>query len=76
MLSTWQFAAAGVSAVGAIALWIFLIKRYPFSLAYTLQCISYVIGMFAARFVLGETVPVTRWIGAVIIMVGVFFIIQ
>lgn len=76
MLSTWQLAAAGVCGVGATFLWVYLMKRYPFNQAYTLQCISYVIGMFSARFILGETIPLTRWIGALIIMIGVFFIIK
>ena len=73
--TTWQFAAAGLCAAAAAFLWVVTMRRYPFSLAYTLQSFSYVIGLLAARFILGETIPLTRWLGVALVLIGVFFIV-
>ena len=75
-LTTWQFAASGVCALAAMVLWMYVLKRFEFSLAYPLLSISYVIGLLAAYFVFQETVPLTRWIGVGIIMIGVFFVVK
>lgn len=74
VFTTWQFAASGVCALAAMFTWMYVLKRYEFSLAYPLLSISYVIGLLAAFFVFHETIPLTRWIGVVIIMIGVFFV--
>lgn len=74
VLTTWQFAASGACAIAAMLVWMHVLKKYDFGLAYPLLSISYIIGLFAAQFVFHETVPLTRWIGVVIVMVGVFFI--
>lgn len=73
---TWQFAASGICALTAMLTWMYVLKHYDFSLAYPLLSISYIIGLLAACFFLHETIPVTRWIGVLIIMVGVFFVLK
>lgn len=75
-LTTWQFFASGVCAVSCLIVWMYTLRHYDFSLAYPLLSVSYIIGLFAAYFILGEAVPYTRWIGVLIIMVGVYFVLK
>ncbi|MBQ7551175.1 MAG: EamA family transporter [Bacteroidales bacterium] len=74
VFTTWQFAAAGICALSAMLIWMYVLKKYEFSLAYPLLSISYIIGLLAAYFIFHETIPLTRWIGVIIVMIGVFFI--
>lgn len=76
VFTTWQFAASGACALSAMLVWMYVLKHYEFSVAYPLLSISYIIGLIAAQFVFHEAVPLTRWIGVVIIMIGVFFILK
>lgn len=76
VFTTWQFAASGICAVTAMLVWMYVLKHYQFSLAYPLLSISYVIGLLAACFIFHEAVPLTRWIGVFIVMVGVYFIVK
>ena len=50
------------------------IKELPFSMAYPMISLSYVFGMFAAILFFHEQVPLTRWIGVLLIMGGCFLI--
>lgn len=70
MLS-WQLLASGLSMVAASFVWFYILKHYPLSLAYPLISISYIFGTLAAIFFFHETVPLTRWIGVLLIMGGV-----
>ena len=76
VFTTWQFAASGICALSAMFIWMYVLKKYEFSVAYPLLSISYVIGLLSAHFVFHEAVPLTRWIGVVIVMIGVFFIVK
>lgn len=76
VFTTWQFAASGICAVTAMVVWMYVLKRFEFSVAYPLLSISYIIGLLAACFVFHEQVPLTRWIGVGIIMIGVFFVVK
>lgn len=76
VFTTWQFAASGICAVSAMLVWMYVLKHYQFSLAYPLLSISYIIGLLSAQFIFHEAVPLTRWIGVVIVMIGVFFIVK
>ena len=76
VFTTWQFAASGLCALVAMLVWMYVLKHYEFSVAYPLLSISYIIGLLSAQFVFHEVVPLTRWIGVVIVMVGVFFIVK
>ena len=72
LLANWPFAACGMCyAVGSV-LWMYVLKNYPFSMAYPMVSFSYVIGMFAAILVFHENVPVQRWIGVLLIVGGCF----
>ncbi len=74
LFTCYQFALSGASIAVATILWMYIIKNYPFSQAYPLISMSYVFGLIAAVFIFNESVPVTRWIGVALIIVGVVFI--
>jgi undecaprenyl phosphate-alpha-L-ara4N flippase subunit ArnE len=73
-MHTWQLAASGICMLIASLLWFYILRHFEFSVAYPLISISYLLGMFAAVFIFHETVPFTRWVGVVLIMVGVFLV--
>ncbi|MDR2011301.1 MAG: hypothetical protein LBQ22_12555 [Bacteroidales bacterium] len=75
-LTTWQFSVSGICALTSLFTWMYVLRQYDLSLAYPLLSISYVIGLFSAYFILHEAVPYTRWIGVVIIMIGVYFVVK
>lgn len=76
LLSTWQLALCGVFGISTMILYIYILKNYDFSLAYPLTCISYVFGLLAALFIFHESIPLTRWIGVFIIVIGVFLVLK
>ena len=74
VFTTWQFGASAVFALLAMLTWMYVLKFYDFSVAYPLLGISYLIGLFSAYFFLHEAIPLTRWIGVIIIIIGVYFV--
>jgi len=68
------FFLAGVCALSGMLLWMYLLKKYELSVIYPLTGISFIFGVMAARWILQEPVPLSRWIGVVIIIVGVYFV--
>jgi undecaprenyl phosphate-alpha-L-ara4N flippase subunit ArnE len=74
LFTIWQFAASGLSMLLASLIWFYIIKHYELSLAYPLTSFSYIFGTLAAIFIFGESVPVMRWVGVVLIMVGAAFL--
>lgn len=70
----WQFAACGLCYGAGSLLWFYIVKNYPFSMAYPLVSLSYVFGMIAAIVFFHETVDVWKWIGVLLIMAGCYFI--
>ena len=70
----WQFAACGICYGAGSLLWFYIIKHFPFSMAYPLVSLSYVFGMIAAILIFHEEVSLTRWLGVLLIMAGCYFI--
>ena len=50
--------------------WAYVLKKMEFSQAYPLSSLSFIFGMILAFFLLNESIPFTRWIGVVLIVVG------
>lgn len=69
-LTNWWWLACGVSFGGATVLWMYILRHYPFGVAYPLSCLSYLFGMFAALLIFHESVSWTQWLGVVLIMAG------
>lgn len=74
LLANWWLLASGICLIAATVLWGYILKFFPFSIAHPLTAFSFIFGMLAAIFIFGETVPLTRWIGVVLIIAGTFFI--
>ena len=55
-------------------IWLFLLKKIQFSILYPMISISYVFGLFVSTFVFHETIPPIRWIGVMVIIIGVFLV--
>jgi len=70
LLVNWQFAASGVFFGLGSLLWMYIVKIFPFSMAYPMISLSYVFGMLAAIIFFHETVSMTKWIGVFFIMAG------
>ena len=66
----WQFAASGLSFGLASLLWMYIIKKYPLSMAYPLVSLSYAFGMIAAMAFFHESVGLVKWLGVILIICG------
>ncbi|SFF92217.1 EamA family transporter [Prevotella sp. KH2C16] len=73
-LTNWWWLGCGLCYAAATVLWMYIIKNFPFSMAYPMISLSYVFGMFAAMLFFQESIPVTRWIGVLLIMAGCLFV--
>lgn len=54
--------------------WLMVLSRVPLSFAYPLAALGYVLAIALSAFALKEHVPAVRWLGALLIVVGVVFI--
>lgn len=55
-------------------IWIFLLKKYPLSFVQPILALTYVITPILAIVLLQEKIPIVRWVGIIIIIIGVFII--
>lgn len=70
-ISYWWYLVLMVLFFGmAFALWAYVLKKMDFSQAYPLSSLSFIFGMILAFFLFQESIPFTRWIGVVLIVVG------
>ena len=67
-------AISGIAVAGAISFWVYILRHYPFSIAYPLGSISYIFGLIAAVLIFHEQVSPVRWLGVCIIIVGIYFV--
>ena len=70
LLTNWHFAACGLFFGASSILWMYIVKTFPFSMAYPMVSLSYVFGMFAAMIFFHEEISVIKWIGVACIVVG------
>lgn len=69
-LTNWWFLACGLTFAAATVLWMYMLKNYPFGIAYPVTSISYLFGVFAALLVFHEQVTPYQWAGVLLIMAG------
>lgn len=74
LLVNWPFAACGLCFGAASVVWMYMIRHFPLSVAYPMVSLSYVFGMIAAIVFFHEAIPVTRWVGVLLIMIGCVFV--
>ena len=59
--------------LGAVA-WLVVLSRLDLSFAYPFLALNFVLITVASRLVLGEAVPMLRWLGVVVICFGVVLV--
>lgn len=65
----------GIALYGiATLLWLYILSKLPFSIAYPFQSLSYVLGVLMAALLFQEHVDWQQWLGVVVIIFGVFLI--
>ncbi len=69
-LTNWWFLGCGISFAAATVLWLYILRHYPFGIAYPLSCLSYLFGLIAALLIFHETVTASQWVGVLLIMAG------
>ena len=60
-------------ALGAIW-WLVILSKVEVSYAYPIGSLGYILLLFASWLFLGESIPLSRWIGVLFICLGIFFI--
>lgn len=70
ILINWHFAVSGLLFGTAALLWMYIVKVFPFSMAYPMVSLSYVFGMLAAFLVFHEEISLSQWTGVFFIMLG------
>jgi drug/metabolite transporter (DMT)-like permease len=66
----WFWAGVPLMAFSFYALLV-LLSWQPISFVIPASALSYVVGTFGAKYILGEDVDVARWVGVVLVCVGV-----
>lgn len=74
VLTNWWLLGSGICGITALVLWMYILKHYPFGVAYPLSCLGYVFGLVAALLIFHEQVVWQQWVGVVLIMAGCAFI--
>lgn len=69
-LTNWQFAICGILFGASSVFWMYIVKRYPLSVAYPMISLSYVFGTIAAIICFHEDVSYVKWIGIALIAAG------
>ena len=75
-LTNWWFLGCGISFTVATVLWLYILKHFPFSIAYPLSSISYIFGTIAAILVFHAHVSVSQWMGVLLIMAGTALMVR
>jgi len=70
------FALSGITVTTAMIIWVYVLKKFEFSLAYPMISISYIFGLLAAYFIFHEPIVWTRWLGVAVIIAGVVLVVQ
>lgn len=72
--TNWRILLGFILIFGSSMFWLGVISRADFSFAYPLLSLSYVAALVPAYFILGESISLNRWIGAMIVVVGAIVI--
>lgn len=56
------------------AVWLYLLTKLDVSVVQPILALTYVVTPILAIFIIGEGVPISRWIGILVIIFGVFLV--
>jgi len=71
LLSSIYSIAAITLYVGATLLWLYILTRMPLSHAYPIQALAFPLVVIFSTFLFQEAVPINRWVGVGLIILGV-----
>jgi len=71
--SPWVLGGLALYGIGAVA-WIAVLSRLDLSLAYPLLALNFVLITISSRLFLGESIPSMRWLGILVICVGIVIV--
>lgn len=74
LATNWWLSLSGILCGGAMVLWMYILRKFPFSQAYPMGSLSYIFAMVIAVLVLGETVSWNRWLGVGLVVLGCMFV--
>ena len=74
IITNYYFWLTALSMGIATGIWVYVLRKNEFSVAYPLISISYIFGLLAAVFIFKESVPLGRWLGVGVIILGIFLI--
>ena len=57
-------------------LWLYILSKIPISFAYPIQALAFPIVLIMSLIFFKEVIPVTRWIGIILIFIGVLFVVR
>ncbi len=74
-LATNYFVILGLLCyVISVVVWLMVLSRIPVGIAYPMVSIGYIITAIAGYFLLGESLTVTRVVGILVIIIGVYLV--
>jgi drug/metabolite transporter (DMT)-like permease len=74
-MATSPFVVGGLLVYGTgTFFWLIFISRVPLSYSYPFVSLGIVLGLFSAWAIFHESIPPMRWIGMLVICLGVFFV--
>ena len=66
------YTLAGLGTYGVVTLlWLYVLARFDFSYVYPLMSLTFVFALLGSRWILEEEIPTGRWLGVVLIVMGV-----
>jgi drug/metabolite transporter (DMT)-like permease len=71
--NSWFWAGVPLMALSFYSLLV-LLSWQPISLVIPASALSYVVGTFGAKYILGEDVTLARWAGVVLVCIGVLLV--
>ena len=75
-LTNWWYLGCGISFGVATVLWMYILKHFPFGIAYPLSSIAYIFGTIAAIVVFHEHISLSQWLGVLFIMAGTALMVR
>ena len=67
----WRLYVGALCYFIPVAIWIYLLKKVDITFLQPLFALVYIVTPVLAIFWLNESVPLTRWVGVVVIMLGI-----
>jgi drug/metabolite transporter (DMT)-like permease len=73
-LSLWQVLAGLMCSVVGALIWLVILSRFNLGFSNLVGCLTLVLVALASMFVFKEPMPFLKWLGAALIVLGVFII--